>query len=126
MPAIDIDALLIGREDQEGNNGSGFVTKDDDDTDGKAGGYSHDFLEVVLRGLWEGRFGRRRTTMKTKETSRDKEDVVMWSMVETLCEGEPSSSLSTAHPKRRSSETTTARAGRADPSRTKRSRMGRR
>jgi hypothetical protein len=61
--------------------------------------------------------------MKTTETSRDnehEEDVVTRSMFETLCEGEPSSSLSTARPKRRSS------AGGADPSQTKRSRMGRR
>jgi hypothetical protein len=63
--------------------------------------------------------------MKTTETSRDDEhgeDVVMRSMFETLCEGEPSSLLSTARPKRRSS----ARAGGADPSRTKGSRTGRR
>ena len=60
--------------------------------------------------------------MKMMETSRDdehKEDVVMWSMFEMLCKGEPSSSLSTARPKRRSLATTTARAGGADPSRTK-------
>jgi len=42
-------------------------------------------------------------TTKTTETSRDdehEEDVVMRSMFETLCEGEPSSSSSTARPKR--------------------------
>jgi len=64
-------------------------------------------LEVILHRLWEGHFGRRRTTTKTAETSRDdeyEEDVVMRSMFETLCEGEPSS-----------------RASGADPSRTKRS-----
>jgi hypothetical protein len=64
--------------------------------------------------------------MKT-ETSRDdehEEDVATRSMFETLCEGEPSSSLSTARPKRRSPETTVARAGGADPSRTKQSRTG--
>ena len=63
------------------------------------------------------------------ETSRDdehEEDVVMRSMFETLCKGEPSSSLSTARPKRRSSATTAARAGGADLSRTKRPRMGQR
>ncbi len=129
MPAIDIGALFIGREDREGDDGSGIATEDDDDTDVEAGGYTHDFLEVVLRQLWEGRFGRRRTTTKTTETSRDdkhEEDVVTQSMFKTLCEGEPSSSLSTARPKRRSSATTAVSAGGADPSRTKRSRTGRR
>ena len=40
--------------------------------------------------------------MKTMETSRDdehEEDVMMRSMFEMLCEGEPSSLFSTAHPK---------------------------
>ena len=61
-------------------------------------------------------------TTKTTETSRDdehEEDVVMRSMFETLCEGEPSSLLSMACPKGRSSATTTARASGADSSRTK-------
>jgi hypothetical protein len=40
-------------------------------------------------------------------------------MSETLCEGEPSSLSSTARLKRRSLATTAARAGGADPSRTK-------
>jgi hypothetical protein len=65
--------------------------------------------------------------MKTPETSRDdepEEDVVTRSMFETLCEGEPSSSLSMARPKRRSPETTAAMAGGADSSRTKQSRTG--
>jgi len=129
MPVIHIGVLFIGREDWEGNNGSGIATEDDDDTDVEAGGYARNFLEVVLRRLWEGRFGRRRTTTKMTETSRDdehEEDVVTWSMFDTLCEGEPSSSLSTACPKRRSLATTAARAGGADPSRTKRSWTGRR
>jgi hypothetical protein len=129
MPAIDIGALFIGREDRECDDGSGIATEDDDDTDVEAGGYACNFLEVVFRRLWERRFGRRRMTMKTMETSRDdehEEDVVMRSMFETLCKGEPSSSLSTARPKCRSSARTTARAGGADPSRTKRSRTGRR
>ena len=129
MPAIDIGALFIGREDRESNDGSGVATEDDDDTDAEAGGYAPDFLEVVLRQLWEGHFGRRRTTTKMTETSRDdehEEDVMMRSMFETLCEGEPSLSLSTARPKRRSSETTAARVGGADLSRTKRSQTGRR
>jgi hypothetical protein len=67
-------------------------------------------------------------TTKT-ERSRDnehKEDVATRSKFETLCEGEPSSSLSTAHPKRRSLEMTAARAGGADHPRKKKSRMGRR
>ncbi len=38
MPAIHIGALFIGREDQEGANGSGIATEDDDDTDAEAGG----------------------------------------------------------------------------------------
>jgi hypothetical protein len=129
MPAIDIGALFIGREDREGDDGSGIATEDDDNTDVEAGGYACDFSEVVLRRLWEGRYGRRRTTTKTTEASRDdkhEEDVVTRSMFETLCEGEPLSSLSTARPKRRSSATTAARAGGADPSRTKRSRTVRR
>jgi hypothetical protein len=80
MPAIDIGVLFIGREDREGDDGSGIATEDDDNTDVEAGGYARDFSEVVLRRLWEGRFGRRRTTTKTTETIRDgehEEDVVM-------------------------------------------------
>ena len=126
MPAIGIGALFIGREDREGNNGSGVAKEDDDPPTWKQGG-ARDFLEVVLRQLWEGRFGRRRTTTKTTETSRDDEhedDVVTWLMFRTLCEGEPSSPLSTACPKRRSSVTTVARAGGADLLRMKRSRTG--
>jgi hypothetical protein len=60
--------------------------------------------------------------MKTTEMSKDdehEEDVVTRLMFETLCKGKPSSSLSTARPKRRSSARTTARVGGADPSRTK-------
>jgi hypothetical protein len=120
MPVIDIGALFIGREDREGDDGSGVMMEDDDDTDAEAG----------PRGTraYAGHFGRRRTTMKT-ETSRDdehEEDVTTRSKFEMLCEGEPSSSLSTACPKRRSPETTAARAGGADPLRTKQSRTGRR
>jgi hypothetical protein len=129
IPAIDIGALFIGREDQEGDDGIGIATEDDHDTDVEAGGYVHNFLEVVLRQLWEERFGRRRTTTKTTGTSRDdvhEEDVVTRSMFETLCEGEPLLLLSTACPKRRSSATTAARAGGADLLRTKRSWTGRR
>jgi hypothetical protein len=128
MPAIDIGLLFIGREDREDDNGSGVTIEDDDDTDVEAGGYALDFLDVVLRRLWEGRFGRRRTTTKMTETSRDdkhEEDVVMRSMFEMLCKGEPLLSSSTARPKRQSSATTVARAGGADLSRMKRSRTGR-
>ena len=113
MPEIYIGALFIWREDREGDDGSGVVTEDDDDTNAEAGGYAHDFLEVFLRRLWEGRFGRRRTTTKTIEMSRDdehEEDVMMRSMFKTLCEGKLLLSLSTAHPKHRSSATTAARA----------------
>ena len=38
MPAIDIGALFIGREDWEGDDGSGIATEDDDDTDVEAWG----------------------------------------------------------------------------------------
>jgi len=118
MPAINIGALFIGQEDREGNEGSGVATEDDNNTDTEAGEEAHNFMEVVLRQLWEGRFGRRRTTTKMTETSRkDKreEDIMAWLMFEMLCKGEPSLSLSTSRPKRRSSETTAARAGGADP-----------
>ena len=103
MPAIYIGTLFIGREDWEGDDGSGVATEDDDDTDAEVGGYACNFLEVVLCRLWEGSFGSRRTAMKMTETSRDdehKEDVVMRSMFEMLCEGKPSFSSSTARPKR--------------------------
>jgi hypothetical protein len=40
MPAINIGALFIGREDREGDNGSGVTTEDDDDTNTEAGGYA--------------------------------------------------------------------------------------
>jgi hypothetical protein len=128
MPVIDIGALFIGREDREGDDGSGVATEDDDHTDTEAGGYACDFLEVILCQLWEGRFGKRRTTTKTMEMSRDnehEEDVMTWSLFKMLCEGKPSSLSSKARPKSRSPETTAARAGGVDPSRTKRSRTGR-
>ena len=128
MPEIDICVLFIGREDQEGDDGSDIATEDDDDTNAEAGGYTSNFLEVFLRPLWELCFGNRRTTTKTKETSRDnehEEDVMTRSMFETLCKGKPLSSSSKARPKRRSPETTAARSGGVDPSRTKRSRTGR-
>ena len=37
-PVIDIGALFIGREDREGDDGSGIATEDDDDTNVEAGG----------------------------------------------------------------------------------------
>ena len=40
MPVIDIGALFIGREDREGDDGSGVAMEDDDDTDTEAGGYA--------------------------------------------------------------------------------------
>ena len=103
MPAINIGTLFIVREGWEGDVGSGVATEDEDDTNAEAGGYTSDFLEVVLCRLWIGHFGRRRTTTKSAETSRDdehEEDVVTRSMLEMLCKGEPSSLLSTAGPKR--------------------------
>jgi hypothetical protein len=48
MPVIDIVALFIGREDREGDNGSGDATEDDDDTDVEAGGYAR-----LGRAFWE-------------------------------------------------------------------------
>jgi hypothetical protein len=39
MPVINIGALFIGREDQEGDDGSGVATEDDDDTVTEAGVY---------------------------------------------------------------------------------------
>ena len=53
-----------------------------------------------------------------------KEDVMMRSMSEMLCEGGASSSSSTARLKHRSLATTAARVGGADPSRTKGSQTG--
>ena len=38
MPGIDIGALFIGREDWEGDDGSGIATEDDDDTNVEAWG----------------------------------------------------------------------------------------
>ena len=99
MPAINIGALFIGREDREGDDSSGVAMEDDDNADAEAGEYARSFLEAVLRRLWEGRVGRRRTTMKTTETSSDdehEEDVMTRLMSKMLCEGEPSSLSSTA------------------------------
>ena len=73
MTLMLIGVLFIWQEDWEGDDGSGVTTEDDNDTDAEAGGYTYNFLEVELRQLLEERFGRRRTTMKTTETSRDDE-----------------------------------------------------
>jgi hypothetical protein len=43
MPAIDIGALFIGREDREGDDGRGIATEDDDNIDVEAGGCTCDF-----------------------------------------------------------------------------------
>jgi hypothetical protein len=48
MPVIDIGTLFIGREDPEGDDGSGVATEDDDNTNAEAGGYAH-----LGRALWE-------------------------------------------------------------------------
>ena len=84
MPVIDVGTLLIGQEEQEGNDSSGVVMEDNDNDDAEAGEYAHDFLEVTLRRLWEGLFGRRTTTAKMMETIRDnvhEEDVVLYATV---------------------------------------------
>ena len=44
MHVINIGVLFIGREVWEGNDGSGVVTEDDNDTDAKAGGVHAHFL----------------------------------------------------------------------------------
>jgi hypothetical protein len=64
----------LGGEDWEGKGGSSIATEDKDSADVEAGEYAHDFLEVALSRLWEGRFRRRTTTRtktKTMETSRN-------------------------------------------------------
>jgi hypothetical protein len=48
MPTIDVSALLIGREEREGDNGSGVATEDDGDADAEVGEYACNFLEVAL------------------------------------------------------------------------------
>ena len=44
MHVINIGVLFIGREVWEGNDGSGVVTEDDNNTDAKAGGVHAQFL----------------------------------------------------------------------------------
>ena len=64
MPAIHIDALFIGREDREGNDGSGVTTEDDDNTDAEAGGYARNFWRSSSvdfgKGVSGGGGGRQR------------------------------------------------------------------
>jgi len=64
MPAIHIGALFIGREDREGNDGSGVTTEDDDDTDAEAGGYARNFWRSSSvdfgKGVSGGGGGRQR------------------------------------------------------------------
>ena len=71
MPAIDVGALIIGREEWERDYSGNVTMEDDDDANVEAGEYVHNFLEVALSQLWEGCFGRRMTMAKTMETSRD-------------------------------------------------------
>ena len=71
----------------------GVATEDDGNTD------VEDFLDVVFRQLWEGRFRRMRMAMKMTETSRDnkhEEDFMTRLMFETLCECEGKPSLLTS------------------------------
>ena len=113
MPVINVGELFIGREEKEGNDGSGIATEDNDDADAEVGEYARDYLEVALSRLWEGRFGRRTTTAKTMETSRDDEhnkDVMVQLMFGMLCppedearpQGGPCRCCPTACPSRRS------------------------
>ncbi len=74
MPAIDIGALFIGREDREGDNGSGIATEDDEDA-GSMGTITWrssfaDFGRGVLGGGGRQQRQRRRAvTTSTKKTS---------------------------------------------------------
>ena len=70
MPAIDIGALFIGWEDWEGNDRSGIVTEDDDDTNPEWRLSSADFGKGVLEGGGRQQRRRRRAgTTSTKKTS---------------------------------------------------------
>ena len=122
MPGIDIDTLFIGREDQEGDMAAALQRRMTMTPTWKRGVGAR-----FLGGRPPPTLGERRMTTKMPEMSRDRkheEDIMMRLMFETLCKGKPLLSLSTARPKRQSLATTAARAGGADPSRTKRSRMG--
>ena len=90
MPVVNVGELFIGWEEQEGDDGSSIMTEEDNDVNAEAREYARDYLEIALSQLWEGLFGRRTTTAKTMETSRDdkhEEYVVPRSMFETLCKG---------------------------------------
>jgi hypothetical protein len=78
MPAIDIGALFIGRDDREGDDGSGIATEDDYNTDVTWGGTraisrrssSADFGKGVMGGGERQRRRRRRAgTTSTKKLS---------------------------------------------------------
>ena len=56
MPAIGIDTLFIGREDWEGDDGSGVATEDDNETDAEAGGVRAQFLGGHPRPTFGGAF----------------------------------------------------------------------
>jgi hypothetical protein len=84
MPAIDIGALFIGREDREGNDGSGTVTEDDDDTDVEAGGVRARFLgglppPTLGRAFWEeendNEDNRKEQGRRARKRRRDAVDV---------------------------------------------------
>ena len=57
MPAIDIGALFIGREDWEGDDGNGVATEDDDDTDVGAGGMRTISWGSSSADFWRGLSG---------------------------------------------------------------------
>ena len=79
---------IIGWEDLEGGNGNGVTTEDNNNADAEVGEYTRDFLEVELRQLWEGHFGRMTTMTMMTEMSMDYEhekDVMMQLMFEMLC-----------------------------------------
>ena len=121
MPAIDIGALFIGREDREGNDGSGVAMEDDDDANAEAGEYVHDFLEVVFRRLWEGFFWeeedddeydgdeRRQRARRRCRDAVDVRDALQGQAIVIVVDGSPEAPT---------------RVGGADPSRKNGSRMG--
>jgi hypothetical protein len=69
MPAINIDALFIWREDREGDNGSGFAAEDDDDTDVEVGGLRALGQGILGGGGRQQRRRRRAGTTSTKKMS---------------------------------------------------------
>jgi hypothetical protein len=71
MPLINIGALFIGREDQEGNDGSGVATEDDDDTVTEAGGYAR-----LGRAFWEEEDDNEDEDEQVRQARRRRCDVV--------------------------------------------------